>query len=73
MEVWPENLQAWRLWSLVGDQFRMGSGGPVALDLVPVFHELDRMDLQREDYDSLLQDMKAMAGAAIQEINSRAD
>lgn len=68
IEVWPDNLPALDLWDKVGDQWRMGFNGPVALDLIPVFHELDRMELEREDYDSLLIDIKVMAGAALGEM-----
>lgn len=70
VEVWPDNLPALGLWDKVGDQWRMGFNGPVALDLIPVFHELDRMELEREDYDSLLVDIKVMAGAALGEMRA---
>ncbi|HVR54026.1 MAG TPA: DUF1799 domain-containing protein [Pseudorhodoferax sp.] len=65
LEVWPENLPAYNLWQRVGDQWRMGFGGPVSIDLIPVFHELDRMGLEREDYDNLLADIQTMARAVI--------
>lgn len=68
IEVWPDNLPALDLWDKVGDQWRMGFNGPVALDLIPVFHELDRMELERENYDSLLADIKVMAAAAMREM-----
>lgn len=68
IEVWPDNLPVLGLWDKVGDQWRMGFSGPVALDLIPVFHELDRMELEREDYDSLLADIKVMAAAAMREM-----
>ncbi|GGH55625.1 hypothetical protein GCM10010975_13420 [Comamonas phosphati] len=53
-----------------GDQWRMGFNGPVALDLIPVFRELDRMELEREDYDSLLADVRIMAAAAMGEMRA---
>lgn len=68
VEIWPDNMPALDLWDRVGDQWRMGFNGPVALDLIPVFHELDRMELEREDYDSLLADIKVMAGVALGEM-----
>ena len=70
VEVWPDNMPALDLWDKVGDQWRMGFNGPVALDLIPVFHEMDRMDLECEDYDSLLVDIKVMAAAAMGEMRS---
>lgn len=67
--VWRENLPSLELWNTVGDQFRMGFNGPVALDLIPVFHELDRRGLENSVYDQLLGDMKAMGSAAISAMN----
>lgn len=69
VKIWPENLPTLRLWKVVGDQWRMGFSGPVALDLVPVFHELDRMDLDKEAYDDLLAGIKAIAGVALNEMH----
>lgn len=72
-EIWPENLPIYRLWHRVGDQWRMGQGGPVALDLVPVFHELDRMGLEGEDYDDWVDGMKAVAAGALLQIAKSTD
>ncbi len=71
VEVWPENIPVCELWSVVGDQWRMGFNGPVALDLIPVFHELDRMGLEQEAYDSMLDGVKAMASEALSVIHDR--
>ena len=57
-----------RLWERVGRQWRMGFSGPVALDLMPVFHELDRMGLQEQEYDVLLEEIQVMARAALDEM-----
>jgi hypothetical protein len=70
IEIWPENIPVYDLWGIVGDQWRMGFNGPVALDLIPVFHELDRMGLDGEAYDAMLDGIKAMAGAAMLEIHA---
>jgi hypothetical protein len=69
VEVWPENLPAYDLWVEVGDQWRMGPGGPVAIDLIPVFHELDRMGLEKEAYDDMVLAIKTMARVALEEIH----
>lgn len=66
--LWPCNLPMFLFWQTVGDQWRMGPCGPVALDLVPVLHELDRMGLEKADYDQWLHFLKAMAAAALDEI-----
>ena len=69
-EIWPDNMPALDLWDRIRDQWRMSFNGPVAIDLIPVFHELDRMELERDDYDSLLADIKVMAGAALGEMRA---
>lgn len=71
LEIWPENIPVYELWGVVGDQWRMGARAPVALDLIPVFHELDRMGLDREAYDAMLDGVKAMASAALAEIHKQ--
>lgn len=73
VEVWPENWPTLRLWEIVGDQWRMGFNGPVALDLVPVLHELDRMGLKGEAYEDMLEGIKVMAAAALREISRQSD
>ena len=69
VEVWPENLPAYDLWVEVGDQWLMGPGGPVAINLMPVFHELDRMGLDKEAYDDMVLSIKTMARVALDEIH----
>ena len=68
VEVWPEHLAVFDLWRIVGDQWRMGPCGPVSLDLAPVFHELDRMGLDKDAYEGLLMDVKVVAGVALDEM-----
>lgn len=50
---WEETLPAWRLWERIGNQWRVGAGGATALDYNPLFHVLDRMGLDDEEYDEL--------------------
>lgn len=40
-------------------------GGPFALDLMPMFHALDRMGLEPNEYDELLEDVQVMAAVAL--------
>lgn len=68
VEVWPELIPVYNLWIIVGDQWRMGPCGPVSLDLAPVFHELDRMSLDKDAYEGLLMDVKVVAGVALDEM-----
>ena len=69
IEVWPENQPVYDLWGVIGDQWRMGPAGAVAIDLMPVFHELDRMSLDRESYNDLLTGIKTIASVALDEMH----
>lgn len=71
IEIWPENIPAYELWWIVGDQWRMGSGGPISLDLLPVLHELDRSELDKDEYDHRLIGIKTIAEVAMEEIQSQ--
>lgn len=68
VEVWPDNEQAYMLWRKVGNQWRMGMNGPVALDYVPLQHELDRMGLSDDDYEELFADIRVMEAEALDAI-----
>ena len=70
-EIWPDNWKIFELWQLVGDQWIMGSSGPVALNLIPILHVIGTMGLDKEDQDQALQDIKAMADEALSEIRKR--
>lgn len=52
----------------VSSQWRVGAAGVVGLDYNVLFHEMDRMDLGREEYDRLLEDIRTMEGAALEEM-----
>ncbi len=40
-------------------------GGPTGLDYNCLFHQLDRMELSRLDYDLLFDDIRVMESAAL--------
>lgn len=65
LDVWPDNVPAFLLWRKVGNQWRVGMNGPVALDYVPLQHELDRMNLSEEDYDLLFADIRLLEAEAL--------
>jgi len=65
VDVWPENIPALDLFSMLGTQWRIGMGGPTGLDYNILFHEMDRMSLPREEYDSLLMDVRVMEEEAL--------
>lgn len=70
VEIWPDNELAYSLWCKVGNQWRLGMNGPVALDYLPLQHELGRMGLSDADYDSLFADIRVMEAEALDAIRS---
>lgn len=68
LDVWPDNVQAYLLWRKVGNQWRMGVNGPVALDYVPLQYEIDRMNLSDADYDLLFSDIRILEAEALEVI-----
>ncbi|HKN46065.1 MAG TPA: DUF1799 domain-containing protein [Propionibacteriaceae bacterium] len=52
-ELWEENWPPMRLYRRLATQWRVGMNGPIGLDYNVVFHELDRLGLDRDDYDDL--------------------
>lgn len=65
VEIWPENVPAYKLWCKVGSQWRYTMSGPASLDYIPLQHELDRMGLSEEDYDALFSDIRVMESEAL--------
>lgn len=70
-ELWAENRPAFDLYQQISTQWRTGPGGPVGLDYLVVFHELDRRDLSREQYDDFLWAIRVIEHAAITELHKR--
>jgi hypothetical protein len=52
-QIWEENWSALSLYLRLHTQWRVGFSGAVGLDYNVLFHELDRMHLDPDDYDDL--------------------
>ena len=52
----------------LGNQWRTSMNGLVALDYVPLQHELDRMGLSEEDREDLFDDIRVMEAEALDAI-----
>ena len=63
--LWPENISAFNFFASIANQWRVGNAGAYALDYNVVFHQLDRMGLEKRDYDELLEDIRVMEAAAL--------
>ena len=68
-EVWPENWPAFAIFADLATQWRVGAGGPVGLDYNVLFHKLDRMQLSRDEYDELEEDIRVMEREALDTMN----
>jgi hypothetical protein len=66
IEVWPENWQAFILFSSLQTQWRTGGmGGATGLDYNVLFRKMDRMNLSAEQYDELEEDVRTMELSAL--------
>ncbi len=68
---WPDTVQAVGLFCEMDTQWRVGMGGTVGLDYGPLFHRMDRMGLEKAEFDSLFRDIQVMEAAALEEIHRR--
>ena len=58
-------MQAVALFRLVCDQWIMGPGGPVALNMQVPIALMERMKLEESEYFELLEDLKVMAAVGL--------
>lgn len=70
-QLWEENWPAVKLFNTLAGQWRMGPSGPVALDYIVLFHELDRMRLEGAEYDDLFGSIRVMEDAALTILRNR--
>jgi len=48
-DILEENIPIFQIWTRVNRQLVMGSGGPVALNLIPVFTVLDMFKIDEDE------------------------
>lgn len=65
LEIWPENVPAYGLFSSLRTQWRAGGMGVLGLDYNTLFHKMDRMPLSPEEYLELEEDIRTMEHAAL--------
>ena len=70
-EVWPENWPAVTLFLSVSNQWRVGFSGAFALDYGVVFHRMDRMKLEGDDYEAMFTDIRVIEDAALQAMKKK--
>ena len=54
VEVWPENMEVVRLFSLLGTQWRVGRSGPSGLDYTAVKSVLEMNGIKRKKQAEML-------------------
>ena len=52
-------------------QWRVGMGGPTGLDYNVLLRLMDRLHLSDEDHEAMLDDVRAMERAALEEIRDQ--
>ena len=65
VDIWPDNLAAYQIFSFMGTQWRVGMGGATGLDYNVMYRKMDRLSLSPVDYDDLEADLRIMEGAAL--------
>ena len=65
VEIWPPNMVPCNVFMDLCTQWRMGSSGPVGLDYNVLFHKLDRMKLDHEEYDRIERCVRVMEDEAL--------
>lgn len=71
VEVWPENLQAFNLFSRIGTRWAVGMNGVTGIRWEAVYPLMDRMGLESDAWDGLLSDLEVMESAALAVINKK--
>lgn len=66
IDIWPDNVNAFQIFSFLGTQWRVGGmGGATGLDYNVMYRKMDRLSLSPDDYDELERDIQIMESAAL--------
>lgn len=72
VDVWPENWPAVQLFDRISTQWRTGMRGAIGLDYCAVYPVMDRMQLGAEEWLQMLDDVRAMEQAAMEQMRESA-
>lgn len=70
---WPDCAQAVQLFNRMQTQWRAGSGGAFGLDYLAAYPLLDRMAQDKDEWDSLLDDLRVMEDEALAAMHEKPD
>ena len=71
VELWPENLPPLMLFRQFSTQWRAGSSGVYGLDYNVFQHELNRRKLDGPTYDEMMDALRVIESAALDELNKK--
>ena len=73
IEIWPENYQAYGVFSALGTQWRIGMNGPTGLDynVLPLIEK--RLQVPEEDSADLFECLRIMENEALDEMRRQRD
>lgn len=67
--MWPEHVPAFRLFSAMRTQWRIGMNGRTGLDYPTLFAMMSRLPLSGEEWDDLFDDVRVMEAEALEVMN----
>ena len=70
-ELWPENMRAINLFTVLQTQLRTGGMGPTGFDYTVYFHRMDRMKLTEQEYEWLFDDIRTIEAEALTAMNKK--
>jgi IS5 family transposase len=74
ISVWPENWQAFELFTRLQTQWQVGMAGPTGLRYEAAYPLIDRIAQDDKQWDELLEDLRTMEIAALNQMaQDRAD
>jgi IS5 family transposase len=74
IEVWPENWQAFELFTRLQTQWQVGMAGPTGLRYEAAYPLIDRIAQDDKQWDELLEDLRTLEIAALNQMaQDRAD
>lgn len=65
IELWDENWDVFHLYLSYPNQWRVGAGGPVGLDMSVFHHALDRKGIKGDEFDEFVEDLLVIESAAL--------
>lgn len=66
VELWPEHVPAFTLFTRNYTQWRVGAGGPIGLDYGVLYHDLDRQEVSRADQHEIMDVLRIIERAALE-------